>query len=113
MFGGPFMNLLIGVVLFGVLLMGFGAPQTSTTVGTRRASACSPRRARARPAQSGDPQAPGGRRRASSPATRIVSIDGTTITIVGAVHRDHPRSRPGTPLTVVVERDGRRAHRHA
>jgi len=34
MFGGPFMNLVIGVVLFGVLLMGFGAPQSSTTLAT-------------------------------------------------------------------------------
>ena len=31
MFGGPFMNLLIGVLLFGVLLMGFGAPQSAST----------------------------------------------------------------------------------
>ena len=34
MFGGPFMNLVIGVVLFGVLLMGFGTPQSSTTIGS-------------------------------------------------------------------------------
>ena len=34
MFGGPFMNLVIAVALFGVLLMGFGLPQSSTTVAT-------------------------------------------------------------------------------
>ncbi len=32
MLGGPFMNLLIGVVLTGVLLMGFGMPQPTTTL---------------------------------------------------------------------------------
>ncbi|MDQ0279570.1 membrane-associated protease RseP (regulator of RpoE activity) [Arthrobacter silviterrae] len=32
MLGGPTMNLLIGVVLMAVLLMGFGAPQATTTV---------------------------------------------------------------------------------
>ena len=32
MLGGPFMNLLIGVVLFAVLLMGFGSAQTTTTL---------------------------------------------------------------------------------
>ena len=32
MLGGPFMNLLIGVVLMGVLLMGFGMAQATTTV---------------------------------------------------------------------------------
>jgi membrane-associated protease RseP (regulator of RpoE activity) len=38
MLGGPFMNLLIGVVLTGVLLMGFGTPQPTTTVAD--VSAC-------------------------------------------------------------------------
>lgn len=32
MLGGPFMNLIIGVVLMGVLLMGFGTPQFTTTL---------------------------------------------------------------------------------
>ena len=32
MLGGPFMNLLIGVVLFAVLLMGFGTAETTTTL---------------------------------------------------------------------------------
>lgn len=32
MLGGPFMNLLIGVVLLAVLLMGFGTSQTTTTL---------------------------------------------------------------------------------
>ncbi|GGC99226.1 peptidase [Tersicoccus solisilvae] len=34
MLGGPFMNLLIGTVLIGVLIMGFGTAQPTTTVGS-------------------------------------------------------------------------------
>ncbi len=34
MLGGPLMNLLIGIVLFAVLIMGFGSPQATTTVAT-------------------------------------------------------------------------------
>ncbi|MBG6190376.1 membrane-associated protease RseP (regulator of RpoE activity) [Arthrobacter sp. CAN_A212] len=32
MLGGPVMNLLIGVIMFAVLIMGFGSPQATTTV---------------------------------------------------------------------------------
>ncbi|WP_113719422.1 M50 family metallopeptidase [Arthrobacter dokdonensis] len=38
MLGGPTMNLLIGIVLTGVLLMGFGSPQATTTLS--QVSAC-------------------------------------------------------------------------
>ncbi|NVM97716.1 site-2 protease family protein [Arthrobacter sp. SDTb3-6] len=38
MLGGPTMNLLIGIVLTGVLLMGFGSPQPTTTLS--QVSAC-------------------------------------------------------------------------
>ena len=47
MFGGPFMNLLLAIVLFGVLLMGFGVAQASTTVGS--VSACALPAASVRP----------------------------------------------------------------
>ena len=32
MFGGPFMNLLLAIVFFSILIMGFGVAQSSTTV---------------------------------------------------------------------------------
>ncbi|MHA7276560.1 M50 family metallopeptidase [Arthrobacter sp. HLT1-21] len=32
MLGGPVMNLLIGVIMFAILIMGFGSPQATTTV---------------------------------------------------------------------------------
>ncbi len=34
MLGGPMMNLLIGIVLFAVLIMGFGSPQPTTTISS-------------------------------------------------------------------------------
>lgn len=34
MLGGPMMNLLIGIVLFAVLIMGFGSPQATTTISS-------------------------------------------------------------------------------
>ena len=38
MFAGPFMNLILAVVLFAIVLMGIGVPASSTTIGT--VSAC-------------------------------------------------------------------------
>ncbi|MBT1002677.1 site-2 protease family protein [Paenarthrobacter sp. DKR-5] len=78
MLGGPTMNLLIGVVLFAVLLMGFGTPQATTTIadvskcqvqqgrtaGTDTA-ACKPTPAAAAGIQPGD---------------EVVSLGGTPVT---------------------------------
>ena len=106
MLGGPTMNLLIGIVLYAILLMGFGAAQVSTTVGsvsecvvsqssTSDADAeCSP----------GDATAPGAAA-GLKPGDRLVSLGGTTITTwdqATAIIRDSA----GDDLTVVVERDG-------
>ena len=106
MLGGPTMNLLIGIVLYAILLTGFGAAQVSTTVGsvsecvvsqssTSDADAeCSP----------GDATAPGAAA-GLKPGDRLVSLGGTTITTwdqATAIIRDSA----GDDLTVVVERDG-------
>ena len=69
MFGGPFMNLVLAIVLFGVLLMGFGAAQPSTTVGS--VSACAlPATSERQTCEAGDPAAPGGRR---GPRDRVIA----------------------------------------
>ncbi|MGO4689319.1 M50 family metallopeptidase [Glaciibacter sp. 2TAF33] len=105
MLGGPTMNLLIAIVLFAILLMGFGTAQASTTVGsvsscvlpaTSTRQACAP----------GDEQAPGAAA-GLKPGDRLVSIDGTAI---GSWAQSTAliRNAPGTPLNVVVERDGAR-----
>jgi len=103
MLGGPFMNLLIAVVLFGVLLMGFGSTQASTTVGS--VSACVlPATSDRQTCADGDEAAPGAAA-GLEPGDRLVSIDGTEITSweqSTAIIRESS----GTPLQVIVERDG-------
>ena len=103
MFGGPFMNLLIGVVLFGVLLMGFGVPQSSTTVAT--VSQCVlPATSTRQTCESGDPSGPAAAA-GIRPGDRIVSIDGTRITS-WAQSTAIIRQSAGRALSVVVERAG-------
>lgn len=103
MFGGPFMNLLLAVVLFGVLLMGFGVAQASTTVGS--VSACAlPATAERQTCEPGDPAAPGAAA-GIEPGDRIVSIAGEPIESWNestAIIRAHPDE----PVAFVVERGG-------
>ena len=103
MFGGPFMNLLIGVVLFGVLLMGFGIPQNSTTVST--VSPCViPTTSSSQTCTPADKQGPAAAA-GMKPGDTIVSIDGTKIT-TWAQSTTIIRASAGRPLTVVLRRDG-------
>jgi membrane-associated protease RseP (regulator of RpoE activity) len=105
MFGGPFMNLVLAVALFAVLLMGFGVTQPSTTVGS--VSACAlPATSERQTCESGDPAAPGAAA-GIEPGDRIVSVDGQKITSWNestAIIRDHAEE----PIELVVVRDGER-----
>ncbi len=103
MFGGPFMNLVIAVVLFGVLLMGFGAPQNSTTIAT--VSQCVlPATSTSQTCSSGDPQGPAAAA-GLKPGDTIVSIDGTPIT-TWAQSTAIIREAADRSLAVVLRRDG-------
>ena len=103
MFGGPFMNLVLAIVLFGVLLMGFGVAQASTTVGS--VSACAlPATSERQTCEPGDPAAPGAAA-GIEPGDRIVSVAGQPIDSWNestAIIRDHPDE----PIDLVVVRDG-------
>ena len=103
MFGGPFMNLVLAVVLFGVLLMGFGVAQPSTTVGS--VSACAlPATSERQTCEPGDPAAPGAAA-GIEPGDRIVSVAGQPIDSWNestAIIRDHPDEA----VELVVVRDG-------
>lgn len=103
MFGGPFMNLLLAVVLFGVLLMGFGTAQASTTVGS--VSACAlPATSERQTCEPGDPAAPGAAA-GIEPGDRIVSVAGEPIDSWAestAIIREHAEK----PVEFVVVRDG-------
>lgn len=106
MFGGPFMNLVIGVVLFGVLLVGFGTPEASTTVGS--VSQCVlPTTSSRQTCETGDPQGPAAAA-GIKPGDTIVSIDGTPITS-WSQSTQIIRASAGRALPVVIERDGRRS----
>ncbi len=103
MFGGPFMNLVLGVVFFAILIMGIGMPQATTTVGA--VSECAlPATSQRQTCEPGDPAAPGAAA-GVEPGDRIVSIDGAPVeswTQSTAIIREHP----GDELALVVERDG-------
>jgi len=103
MFGGPFMNLVIAVALFGVLLMGFGVPQSSTTVAT--VSQC------VLPAGSTSQTCPADATQGPAaaaglkPGDTIVSIDGTKITSWDQ-STSIIRDSAGRTLTIVLSRGG-------
>jgi len=103
MFGGPFMNLVIAVVLFGVLLMGFGAPQSSTTVAT--VSQCVlPAGSTSQTCPSDAAQGPAAAA-GLKPGDTIVSIDGQKISSWDQ-STAIIRKSAGTPLTMVLSRGG-------
>jgi membrane-associated protease RseP (regulator of RpoE activity) len=103
MFGGPFMNLLIAVVLFGVLLMGFGTAQNSLTIGT--VSQCvQPTTSASQTCGSDAKQGPAAAA-GLKPGDTIVSIGGKTMTS-WKQSTEIIRQSENTPLTVVLRRDG-------
>ena len=103
MLGGPFMNLVLAFVFFGIVLVGFGLPQNSTTIGS--VSQCLlPASSTATSCGSDDPAAPAAEA-GLLPGDRVTAVDGTGIEswdqfrgIVGAA--------PGRTLDVEIERDG-------
>lgn len=104
MLGGPFMNLLLAIVFYGIVLTVFGIPQLTTTIGsvsqcvlpaTSTRTTCAP----------ADPAAPGVAA-GLQPGDTLVSIDGAPVTSweegTAVI-----RSSPGRGLAIVVDRNGR------
>ncbi|RKR73829.1 M50 family metallopeptidase [Frondihabitans australicus] len=103
MLGGPVMNLLIAIVLYAVVLCGFGTQQVSTTVGS--VSECVlPASSTATSCPAGATPSPGAAA-GIRPKDTIVSIDGTQITSWTQSTAIIQKSA-GTTLDVVVRRDG-------
>ena len=103
MLGGPFMNLVIAVVLFAILLMGFGTAQASTTLGSVNECVL-PATSERQTCAAGDEESPGAAA-GLKPGDRLVSINGTAIDS-WAQSTEIIQKSPGTPLDVVVERGG-------
>lgn len=103
MLGGPFMNLLIAIVMFAILLMGFGTAQASTTISS--VSECViPASADRDACTDSDPAAPA-LAAGIQPDDRIVSMDGEPIETWEQI-TEHIRAAAGDQLTIVVERAG-------
>jgi len=103
MLGGPLMNLFIAIVLYAVVLVGFGVPGLSLGVGS--VSECvvpaSETRSECLP---DDPAAPGAAA-GVLPGDRIVSVDGVAmgdwISVTEVI-----RASPGKPVMLGIERSG-------
>lgn len=103
MLGGPTMNLLIAIVLYAVVLCGFGTAQTSTTIGSVSECVISQSSTQTE-CTADDPTAPGAEA-GLEPGDRLVSINGTAIS-TWAQGTEIIRESAGEPLAMVVERDG-------
>jgi len=104
MLGGPFMNLVIAVVLYAIVLMGFGVAQPSTTLGSVNECVL-PATSERQECEPGDPLAPGAEA-GLQPGDRIVAIDGETIDSWDAVLTT-VRASAAQPLDFTVDRGGR------
>jgi len=103
MLGGPVMNLLLAIVMFGIVYCGFGVPQLTTVIGSVNECviAASQERTECAP---GDPLAPANEA-GVLPGDRLVSIAGVPIVAwedVSALIRESA----GREIPFVVERDG-------
>jgi len=103
MLGGPVMNLLIAIVLYAVVLMGFGVPSLSVTVGSVSECVVPATETRAECAAD-DPVAPGAQA-GILPGDRILSVAGEDVDEWFRV-TEIIRTSPSRPVDVVVERDG-------
>lgn len=103
MLGGPFMNLVLAFVFFGIVLMGFGTPQYSTTLGY--VSQCVlPASSTQTECSSADPLAPAAEA-GLLPGDQILAINGTEITSWAQI-RDLVSASPGKTLSVDIDRAG-------
>lgn len=103
MLGGPVMNLVIAVVLLGVVYVGIGTPQSSTTLASVNECVL-PAGSTATTCSDDDAQAPGAAA-GLQPGDTIVSYDGQAIDSWNQVSQ-LIRGDAGQTVPIVVERDG-------
>jgi membrane-associated protease RseP (regulator of RpoE activity) len=103
MLGGPFMNLVLAVVIFTVLLSGIGMQQGTTTIASVNECVvpAGSTQTECRPGDQATPAAEAG----IMPGDVLVSIDGTPVSTF-AEATAIVQASPGQSLDVVVERDG-------
>ncbi|MGW0076386.1 M50 family metallopeptidase [Streptomyces cellulosae] len=110
MFAGPFMNLILAVVLFLIVLMGFGTQQQTTTVSS--VSQCVISQSEKRDdCRKSDPQSPAAAAGMKA-KDKIVAFDGVRTDDWGKLS-DLIRDSAGKSVPIVVERDGKEVTLHA
>ncbi len=112
MFAGPFMNLVLAIVLFLLVLMGFGIRAQTTTVGSVSDCVISQSAASAgkNTCAKSDPASPA-KRAGLRAGDRITAFDGRPITDWGTLQDDIRRTTG--PATITVERHGATVTLHA
>ncbi|WP_244302961.1 M50 family metallopeptidase [Leucobacter coleopterorum] len=101
MLGGPVMNLILAFVFFGIVLVGFGVPQNSTTLGSIN-ECLVPASSSATKCDSGDPAAPAAEA-GLLPGDKLISVDGAPVENWDAF-RTLVSESPGKHLAVKIER---------
>jgi membrane-associated protease RseP (regulator of RpoE activity) len=110
MFAGPFMNLILAVVLFLTVLMGFGITQQTTSVSS--VSQCVIAQSENRDkCEKGDPASPAAAAGLKA-GDKIVSFGGTRTDDWNELS-DLIRANPGKEVPIVVERGGQEVTLHA
>jgi membrane-associated protease RseP (regulator of RpoE activity) len=116
MLAGPFMNLVLAVVLFLTVLMGFGLNTTTTTVS--QVSDCVISQAKKEqandknPCQASDPVAPA-KKAGLKPGDRIVAFDGRKVDDADWSDLQQEIRDTIGPATITVVRDGKTVTLHA
>ncbi|WP_029089929.1 M50 family metallopeptidase [Brevibacterium album] len=110
MFGGPCVNLVLGIGIFAISLMGIGAPAPTTTVQTVVECAVPAETAAERPEDAGclesDPLTPAWEL-GVQPGDTVVSVDGVATEDWDTLS-ETIRDRAGSTVPVVLERGGER-----
>ena len=104
MLGGPFMNLLIAIVLLTVVISGFGVAGSSTTLSAVSQCVVPAGSDASRECTDADELAPGAAA-GLEPGDRVVSYDGVEVTSWEQLS-SLIQQTGDTPVPVVVERDG-------
>ncbi|MFK4760632.1 M50 family metallopeptidase [Microbacterium sp. ZW T5_45] len=103
MLGGPLMNLILAVVIFTVLVSGIGVQQGTTTIASVTQCVL-PAGSTATECAADDPESPAAEA-GLQPGDQLVSVGGTPVSTF-ADASSIVQDSPGTPLDVVVLRDG-------
>jgi membrane-associated protease RseP (regulator of RpoE activity) len=110
MFAGPFMNLILAVVVFLGVMMTFGVQDQTTSVS--KISDCVIQQSENRTKCAADDPAAPAKAAGLRPGDKIVSFNGTEVKD-WSVLQDDIRDNPGRDVTIGVERAGKHLDLHA